>query len=151
MLRSLIIVLSLTCVMPVAADEIRRPEIFADFQGLALKGYDSVAYHTERRAVKGDPAFALEWKGATWHFASDANKKAFAAEPERFAPEFGGYCAWAITRGRVVGINPKIFRIVDDKLYLNLNMDVHQKWLAKMPQMISSGHEKWPAVLVLAD
>lgn len=151
MLKYLMVAFSLAIALPAGADALKKPEIFADFRGLAIKGYDTVAYHTEGRPVKGDPAFAVEWKGATWLFASAANREAFVAEPDRFAPEFGGYCAWAVTQGRAVGINPTIFKIVDGRLYLNLNMDVHEKWLAKMPQMIARGNEQWPDALVLAD
>ncbi|MEM7509010.1 MAG: YHS domain-containing (seleno)protein [Pseudomonadota bacterium] len=153
MIRTLLTALMLAFALPLAAQagDLKKPEVFADFKGLALKGYDSVAYHTERRAVKGDPAFEVEWKGAKWHFASAENRDQFAADPERWAPQYGGYCAWAITRGRVVGIDPTIFRIVDDKLYLNLNMKVHKDWLAEMPQMIARGDEQWPEVLVLTN
>ncbi|MEM6934633.1 MAG: YHS domain-containing (seleno)protein [Pseudomonadota bacterium] len=133
------------------ADELRKPEIYADFQGFALKGYDTVAYFTEGRAVKGSPAYALDWKDATWHFASAENRDLFAANPEAYAPQYGGYCAWAITRSRIAPINPEIFRIVDGKLYLNLNMKVHNDWLASMPQMIASGDRNWPDALVLAN
>ncbi|MEO1493247.1 MAG: YHS domain-containing (seleno)protein [Pseudomonadota bacterium] len=132
------------------ADELKDPEIYADFEGKALKGYDTVAYHTERRAVKGSPEFAVEWKGAKWFFASAENRDLFTADPERWAPQFGGYCAWAIAKDRTAPINPEIFRIVDDKLYLNLNMKVHKEWLGKRSQFIAAANEKWPEVLVLS-
>jgi YHS domain-containing protein len=135
---------------PASADEVKTPEIYVDFEGKALKGYDTVAYHTERRAMKGSPDFAVEWKGAKWFFASAENRDLFIADPERWAPQYGGYCAWAIAKDKTAPINPEIFRIFDDKLYLNLNMKVHKEWLEKRPQFIAAANEKWPEVLVLS-
>lgn len=151
MLRHILLALALSLGAAHAGAEIRKPEIFADFRGFAIKGYDTVAYFTEGRAVKGDPAFAHDWKGTTWHFANAANRDAFAADPERYAPQFGGYCAWAVTHGRAVGVNPEIFRIVEDKLYLNLNMKVHQEWLDDMALMIQRGNDHWPEALIQAE
>ncbi|MEM7670418.1 MAG: YHS domain-containing (seleno)protein [Pseudomonadota bacterium] len=141
---------ALTAVGTAGAGELRKPEIYSDFQGFALKGYDTVAYFTEGRAVKGSPAFALEWKETTWHFASAENRDIFAADPGKYVPQYGGYCAWAITKNRLAPINPEIFRVVDGKLYLNLNMKVHQEWIDAIPQMIANGDENWPDALVLA-
>ncbi len=134
----------------VHADELRSPEVYADFEGKALKGYDTVAYHLERKALKGTPQHTAEWKGATWWFTSAANRDRFIAEPERWAPQFGGYCAWAIARDRTAPIDPTIFRVFDDKLYLNLNMKVHKDWLENRQVMIVNANENWPEVLVLA-
>lgn len=148
-------VLGMTTVLAIAApawaSEARDPEIYADFQGHAIKGYDTVAYHLDRRAVKGSTEFSHEWKEATWLFSTAANRDRFAADPERWAPQYGGYCAWAIARDRTAPINPKIFRIFDDKLYLNLNLKVHKEWLASHQQFIAQANEKWPAVLVLSN
>ena len=124
-------------------------EIYKDFQGYALKGYDAVAYHLDRKPVKGTDQFMVEWKDAKWLFSSAENRDRFVAEPERWAPQYGGYCAWAIAKGRTAPINPKIFRIFDDKLYLNLNMKVHKEWLGKHEVFIANANEKWPAVLKL--
>lgn len=132
-----------------AMAEVRDPEIWTDMHGRALKGYDPVAYHLERRPVMGSEAYAYEWKEATWWFSSADNRDRFAADPERWAPQFGGYCAWGIAEDRVVGINPTIFRIFDDKLYLNLNMTVHKEWLASHSAFIARANRKWPDILIL--
>jgi hypothetical protein len=136
---------------PVWGAELKDPEIYADVNGHAIKGYDTVAYHLDRKAVKGSTDFAYEWKDATWLFSTAANRDRFAADPERWAPQYGGYCAWAIARDRTAPINPQIFRIFDDKLYLNLNMKVHKDWLASHQQFIARADAKWPAVLVLSN
>jgi len=135
---------------PAIAAELRSPDIWTDMHGRALKGYDAVAYHLERRPVKGDEVYALEWKGAKWLFATAENRDKFAAEPERWAPQFGGYCAWGIAKDRTVGVNPTIFRIFDDKLYLNLNMKVHKEWLHNRRVFVDIANEKWPDILVMA-
>ena len=151
MIRAILLTCLLSLTALPAAAEVREPEIFKDVNGVAIKGYDSVAYHVERRARKGSAEFSHEWKGAVWHFKSAENRDLFAADPERYAPQYGGYCAWAIARGRTAPVNPTIFRIFDDKLYMNLNMKVHKDWLGKHGAYIARADEKWPAVLVLAD
>ncbi|MFK7942176.1 MAG: YHS domain-containing (seleno)protein [Paracoccaceae bacterium] len=133
--------------MPAMAAGPSQPEIYKDVNGLALKGYDAVAYHLERRPVKGTEDFAFEWKKAVWWFSSAENRDRFMADPERWAPQFGGYCAWGIAKDRVVSINPTIFRIFDDKLYLNLNMKVHKEWLDSHNGFIATANEKWPDIL----
>ena len=124
-----------------------QPEIYKDVNGRALKGYDAVAYHLERRPVKGSEDFAFEWKDAVWWFSSAENRDKFMADPERWAPQYGGYCAWGIAKDRVVSINPTIFRIFNDKLYLNLNMKVHKEWLGSHNGFIATANEKWPDIL----
>ena len=84
----------------------------------AIRGYDTVAYHTENLAVKGNSEFYYEWNDAEWHFASAENRDLFAADPERYAPQFGGLCAGGLSDGQVINANPKIFKIIDGKLYL---------------------------------
>ncbi|MEM7057374.1 MAG: YHS domain-containing (seleno)protein [Pseudomonadota bacterium] len=129
----------------VAAD---KSEIYMDLQGRALKGYDSVAYHVQRKPMKGNPALSMEWKGAKWLFSTPANLVRFRSEPERWAPQYGGYCAWAVAKGWARPINPTIFRIFDDKLYLNLNMEIHRRWLKKRHTFIAEANEQWPGILV---
>ncbi|MEM6623316.1 MAG: YHS domain-containing (seleno)protein [Pseudomonadota bacterium] len=149
MIRAVLtLVTALVLAMPSHA-QVRDPEIYTDMHGHALKGYDAVAYHLERRPVKGSKDFALEWKDAVWLFSSAENRDLFQADPDRWAPQYGGYCAWGIAKDRVVGINPTIFRIFDDKLYLNLNMTVHKEWLGSHSGFIARANEKWPDILVL--
>ncbi|MBY8976011.1 YHS domain-containing protein [Rhodobacteraceae bacterium NNCM2] len=151
MIRMLLALMLFAVAVPVEAAELRKPEIYADFQGHALKGYDTVAYFTEGKPVKGSKAHSFEWKGATWLFSSAEHRDMFAANPEQYAPQFGGYCAYAITHDRTAPIDPTVFAIVDGKLYMNLNASVKEKWDAKQPQMIARGNEKWPGVLVLSN
>ncbi|MEM9046821.1 MAG: YHS domain-containing (seleno)protein [Pseudomonadota bacterium] len=147
------IMVVLLAASPAAAKELRDPEIFADVSGHAIKGYDPVSYFTQPRPSKGNPAYSVEWKGAKWLFATPANRDRFAANPEKYAPQYGGYCAWAIAQGdgRPVAINPEIYKVVDNKLYLNLNMNVHEQWLAKQALFITKGNENWPDALILSN
>ena len=126
-----------------------KDKVFSD-GGFAIRGTDPVAYFTMSKPVKGSAEHISEWMGATWAFASAENKATFDSDPERYAPKYGGYCAWAIAKGSTRPINPTIFRIFDDKLYLNLNMKVHKEWLGKHNQFITEANEQWPDVLVLA-
>ncbi len=134
----------------VAGAEVRKPEVYTDFQGVAIRGYDTVAYFTENRAVKGTPAHAFEWNGAVWHFTSAEHRDLFAADPEKYAPEFGGYCAWGVYKDKVVNSNPEVFDIVDGRLYLNLSDKVQEKWRAQ-GGVIAAAKAHWPKVLILAE
>ena len=97
--------------------------------------------------MKGSSDFETEWKGATWRFASAANREAFLADPEKYAPQYGGYCAWAVSQGQTAPIEPEQWSIVDGKLYLNYNADVQAKWKADVPGFIARADENWPKVL----
>ena len=112
----------------------------------AIKGYDMVAYTTGTPA-KGDPQFGHAWNGATWHFVSAANRDAFAREPERFAPQFGGYCAWAVSRGYTADVDPEAWKIVDGRLYLNYSKSVQRRWEQDIPGNIQKAQANWPGVL----
>ena len=117
------------------------------FGDVAIKGYDPVAYFTENKAVEGSPEFTYRWLGATWQFASAEHRDAFAREPEKYAPQFGGYCAWAVSHGYTAKGDPNAWKVVDDKLYLNYNQDVKTKWEQDVPGYISRGDENWPRFL----
>jgi hypothetical protein len=114
---------------------------------LALRGYDPVAYFTEGKAVEGSDQFAHEWKGAIWRFTSAANRDTFASGPEKYAPQYGGYCSWAVSHGYTAKGDPEAWKIVDDKLYLNYSQDVKAKWEKDVPGYISKGDENWPKFL----
>jgi YHS domain-containing protein len=115
--------------------------------GVAIKGYDPVAYFEAGKPMKGDSAFAHEWSGATWRFASAANRDAFKAAPERYAPQYGGYCAWAVAQGYTAGIDPSAWKIVAGKLYLNYSPDVQKKWAGDEPGNIAKADQHWPKLL----
>ena len=90
--------------------------------GVAIEGTDPVAYFKEGQPVEGDSAFQHEWMGATWYFANAENRDLFAAEPEKYAAQYGGYCAWAVSQGYTAKIDPQAWAVVDDRLYLNYSL-----------------------------
>lgn len=117
------------------------------FGSVAIKGYDPVAYLVEGKAVKGSSDHEVEWQEATWRFSSMANKQAFEKEPERFAPQYGGYCAYAVANNSLAGIDPEQFTIVNDKLYLNYNAKIQKQWLDDRDAFIERADGNWPAVV----
>jgi YHS domain-containing protein len=123
------------------------PAIYTASDGLGARGYDPVAYFTEGRPVKGSALHQLEWGGAKWRFASAQTLKTFTADPARYAPQFGGYCAWAVSQHYLAPGDPNYWKIVDGKLYLNANARAKQLWEADQPEAIKRGHANWPAVL----
>jgi YHS domain-containing protein len=118
-----------------------------DKNGVAVKGYDPVAYFTESRPVEGKKEFSLEWNGATWYFSSEENQELFKSAPEKYAPQYGGYCAYAMASGDLVDIIPQAWKIVNGKLYLNFSMRVHRKWEKDIPGYIEKADKRWPEVL----
>ena len=121
--------------------------VFSTTFGGAIRGYDAVAYFTERRPVEGTSAHRFEWMGATWSFASAENRAAFEAEPEKFAPRYGGYCAWAVSQGYTASIDPKAWRIIDGALYLNYSLGVQKRWEKDIPGNIAKAEVNWPRLL----
>ncbi len=97
----------------------------------AINGYDPVAYFTDGKPVKGLDSIAFTWHGATWHFANHNHRELFAAEPEKYAPQFGGWCAYGWSKGYPAKIEPEAWSIVDGKLYLNYNLEVRDDWNKK--------------------
>lgn len=124
----------------------RSPEIYAE-NGIAIDGSDVVAYFTEGRPVSGDAAITHDWRGATWRFASEENRATFAANPEAYAPQFGGYCAWAVSNDYIAPTVPEAWTIADGKLYLNFSKAVRRRWSRDMAARIAAGNRNWPGVL----
>lgn len=116
----------------------------SDRAGAALHGYDVVAYHTEGRAVEGTAEHRVQWEGATWQFASAANAERFRADPRRYAPAYGGYCAWAAAEGYIADVDPDVFEVVDGTLYLNFSRGVNRRWQRDIPGNIARADENWP-------
>jgi YHS domain-containing protein len=113
--------------------------------GVALRGYDPVSYFTVEQPQQGVPAHTHVYKGSTFYFASEENRKLFVANPEKYAPQFGGYCAFGVARGGYkVSTQPDAFAIVDGKLYLNYNADVQKQWQKDVPGFIATAEKKWP-------
>ena len=125
-----------------------NPPVAIDDAGRAIRGYDAVAYFEDGQPQPGDAAYSLDWKGAVWLFASTARRDAFKADPERYAPQFGGYCAYAISKGSAREARPEIWSIVDDRLYLNLGPGAQRKWQADVPGNIARAVNNWPGALV---
>lgn len=111
---------------------------------LAIHGYDPVAYFDEGRPIKGSAEFSHSWMGATWRFASAAHRDKFAARPDAFAPRYGGYCAWAVSKGYTANGDPEAWKIVDGKLYLNYNLKVQKDWEHDVAKRIESANANWP-------
>jgi len=117
------------------------------FSNVAVGGYDPVAYFTAGRPVRGSDAFKIIHRGAEYRFASAENLAAFRANPDRYAPQYGGYCAWAISQGYTAPGNPNNWRIVDGKLYLNYNAEIQRRWEGDIPTFIRNANANWPSVL----
>lgn len=109
----------------------------------AIKGYDAVAYFTEGRAAEGSASFGYAWHGMTWQFTTQANRDLFAGSPEKYAPQYDGYCAWAMTSARKAHTDPEIWKIVDGKLYLNCSRSAYEKWSRDIPGNIKKADENW--------
>ncbi len=125
-----------------------KSEINKNWRGLAIKGYDPVAYHKDGKPVEGSNKFEMEWKGAKWRFASAEHRDLFASDPEKYAPRYGGYCAWAVSQGYTAGVDPKnAWNIVDGRLYLNYNVEIKEKWEKDIPGHIQQADANWPGVL----
>lgn len=123
-----------------------EPRIFQR-NGLALGGTDPVAYVREGAPVQGSAAFGHDWMAARWTFADAANRDAFAQDPDRYAPAFGGYCAFAASRGYLAPTIPEAWHIHEGRLYLNASLRARRLWLAELPDVIAAGEANWPAIL----
>ena len=115
--------------------------------GVGLGGYDAVAYFTEKKPVRGSKDITAKHDGVTWRFASTSNRDAFVANPSRYAPQYGGYCAWAVSNGYTAKGDPNAWSVVDGKLYLNFNKSVRRRWSQDIPGNIKKGDRNWPSVL----
>ena len=119
---------------------------FFEVDGNALRGYDPVAYVEANRPTRGDPTHSYVYKGSKFQFASEANRKKFAADPEKYAPQYGGFCALGTANGYKVSTQPDAFKVVDGKLYLNHDRKVLDIWSRDVPGYITRANEKWPEV-----
>ena len=147
LLVTLGLVLSLFVLPTLSAHAADKPVYTGFFSSVALSGYDPVAYFTENKPVKGDSRYSTEYQGAQWHFSSAVNRDAFVADPKRYAPQYGGYCAWAVSEGDTASADPKLWKIIDGKLYLNYDADVQKKWELDIAGHIRKADKNWPAVL----
>lgn len=116
------------------------------FGNLAVEGHDVVAYFTENQAVEGKKAHTTEWMGANWRFSSAENLALFTANPEAYAPQYGGYCAYAAVKNSLASIEPEQFTVHKGKLYLNYNKRINKKWLQDKDGYISKADSNWPTL-----
>jgi len=145
-----ILLLSTTLVF--GADPINtldKKGVFGSFKvsGVALRGYDTVAYFTQSKPVEGVDAYSTEWSGATWKFSSNEHLELFKNDPEKYAPQYGGYCAYGVAMNNLIKIEPDVWTIVDDKLYLNYNAGVKRKWVKDVSGYISKADSKFENLL----
>ncbi len=120
---------------------------FGGASDTAILGYDTVAYFTDGKPIKGSDSFVTTWMGAKWKFASQAHLDLFKATPEKYAPQYGGYCAYGVSVDNLVSIEPDKFKIIDGKLYLNYDADVQQKWLKNPIGFIKTADAKFQSLL----
>ncbi|MFQ5935037.1 MAG: YHS domain-containing (seleno)protein [Acidiferrobacterales bacterium] len=142
MRKSLLLLIGLLVIAPAHA----KPPVFETRHG-AIRGYDPVAYFTKGKPVKGSQQYSLEWNGAKWYFASAENRDRFKVNPTQYAPQYGGYCAYAVANGYTATTDPNAWTLVDDKLYLNYSLGVRDKWSEDIPGNIVRGNKNWPSVL----
>jgi YHS domain-containing protein len=131
-----------TILRPALAEE---PEVYAP-SGVAILGYDPVAYFTAKKAVQGEADHALRWRGATWYFATAANMEAFEMNPAAYAPQYGGYCAYSVSRGSLSASSPETFAIRDGRLYLNSSAAIRTVWGKDMDDNIRKADGNWHAL-----
>jgi len=123
-----------------------EPYVFA-VDEIAIRGADPVAYFTDKAPVIGNSEHALVWGGATWHFASAENMEMFMANPTAYAPQYGGYCAFALSKGSLASTVPEAWTVHDGKLYLNYSVNVRQVWSEDISGNIALADAQWPAIL----
>ncbi len=115
--------------------------------GIAIRGYDTVAYFTEGRPMEGSDEFTTDWQGATWKFASQEHLDLFKADPQKYAPQYGGYCAYGVAQESLVKIEPDQWTIHDDKLYLNYNAKLNNEWKKDIPGYIAAADKLFESLL----
>ncbi len=147
--KSLVKFIAIVALLILGSTSVRASsEIFtAFFSDLAVSGYDAVAYFVDNKAVKGNPGFRTDYKGATWQFKNKENLRSFLADPEIYAPQYGGYCAWAVAQNETASGDPELWTIHNGKLYLNYDTDILDKWLADKEALIIEADKNWPGVL----
>lgn len=120
--------------------------VFAE-GNIAIRGADPVAYFTQGAYVAGSPEYTYDWGGATWQFASAEHRDLFVSNPGQYAPQYGGFCAWAVSQGYTASVDPTAWDIVDGKLYLNFNAGIQRRWQQDIPGHVARANQNWPRVL----
>lgn len=141
------LVVALTA-LPAGAEKSTTPPVYTELvKNAAVGGYDPVSYFTADRPVAGSDTIALEHDGATWRFATEENRAAFRADPTRYAPQFGGYCAFAVAQGYTAKGDPHAWKIVGGKLYLNYDKAVQATWEKDAKELITKAEANWPKII----
>lgn len=117
------------------------------FGHTAIKGYDPVAYFTDGKPEKGSDQYSYDWMGATWLFSNAKDLELFRQNPQKYAPQYGGYCAYAVAHKDTAGIDPDSYTIFKDKLYLNYSPDIQKQWLQQRDSFIQQADQNWPALV----
>lgn len=149
LVRTLMMIAAVACTVPAApAAHADKASVYTGLlDNFAAGGHDVVAYFTASEAVPGKAEFEVRHDGAQWRFSSAANLAAFTANPDKYAPQFGGYCAWAVSQNYTAKGDPRYWKIVGGKLYLNYDARIQKRWEADIPGFVKSADANWPAVL----
>lgn len=139
----LVLLIAVAAMAAAACRTVETVALNTDEAGISLRGYDAVAYFAVDHAVRGDAKYTYAWNGAKWLFSSEENMAKFMADPEVYAPQFGGYCAYAVSEGYTADADPEAWKIVDGKLYLNYNRDVQKTWEKNEAERIANGKKNW--------
>lgn len=115
--------------------------------GAAISGFDAVAYFVKGEPVPGDPKVTVMWKGAVWQFSTVQNRETFESNPRAYAPQFGGYCAYAMSQGYLASTDPQAWRIHNGKLYLIHNRQIQAMWLDDIEGHLKRANARWPHIL----
>lgn len=113
----------------------------------AIKGYDPVAYFNANKALKGDKNISYEWMNATWYFTSEENLELFKRSPEKFIPQYGGYCSYAVAKGYTAKVDPTSWKVIDGKLYLSYNQSIMKNWENYQDKYIEEANDNWPEII----
>lgn len=128
-------------------EELEVAKVYSE-NGVAIRGTDPVSYFDEGAPRPGSADVTAEWSGSTWRFASAETRERFLADPVAYAPQYGGFCAWAVAaKGELYSTDPDAWKIVDGKLYLNFNAGVQKRWEADIPGFIEEGDRRWPEIV----
>lgn len=152
--RKYVALYALLCALMLAAAVTAAPSVAGaesavnqDRKGVAIEGYDPVAYFTSSKPVKGSREHVASWMGATWWFASADNRDLFEMAPEKYAPQYGGYCAYGVANNYLVRIDPRAWTVFDGRLYLNYSLKVREQWSKDIPGNIKKADANWPKLI----
>jgi len=135
-----------TLILTLSTSAFAKGDVFVNKKGVAIRGYDTVAYFVSSQPQKGKKEFLHVHAGNTWLFANEENKKAFIANPAAYLPQYGGHCAFAASRGYIASTDPKAWTVRDGKLYLNYSLSVREQWLPDAAENIIKADKNWPTI-----